>query len=337
MKLHALWSRLLTPARRSLLWPPELGAEPIQAWLDVAGVPWRSSRAELTDRYGIRSDNAYHWEIVSLDVKPAPLPGMLWPFGFQAFPQFSPDMPPGRLSTHVYVSRNPETNIRAAASSIGAALGEVAVVDRYNTRSAEWRRGAASVSLRVWPPAMQSGTRLNIPAHRRDPRLETACSVEVLTGWRPPLSLQDRSWLDGFEPMGETRNWTPARPRAALGDTAFTEAQLEWMREPPLEFARFRGYYGLSACGEALIFCEDALCIVPLVDVESFEVTRLLPAKGGGGSYMSARCRTGYTIQPFKSLQVAQGASADDLNEPARRLAQATGKPFKLESYQHDV
>ena len=52
-------------------------------------------------------------------MKRAPLPGMLWPFDFQAFPQFSPDVPPGRLSTHVYVSRDPETNIRAAASSIG--------------------------------------------------------------------------------------------------------------------------------------------------------------------------------------------------------------------------
>lgn len=337
MKLRALWSRLLTPSPEPRPSHQEPAANPVQGWLDAVGLPWRSSRADLTGRYGVDSDNPYLWDIVSLDVKPAPLPGMLWPFGFQAFPQFSSEVPPGRLSTHVYVDRDPEANIRAAVSSVGAHLGEVAVADKYNTRYAEWRRGAAAVTLRVWPPAMQSGPHLSNPAHRRDPRLETACSVEVLTGWRPPLSPRDRWWLDGLQPLGETRNWTPARPRAALGDTVFAEAQLKWMREPPPDVARFRGLYGLSACGEALIFCEDALYIVPLVDVESFEVARLLPAKGGGGSYMSARCRTDDSARPFKDIQVAQGASADDLNEPARRLAEATGKPFNLDVYQHDV
>ncbi len=337
MKLPAFWSRLLTPTHEPRLSYPQPDVNPVQGWLDVVGVPWRSSRADLTAKHGVGADNPYRWDIVSLNVEPAPLPGMLWPFGFLAFPQFSPNVPPGRLSTHIYLGTDPETNIRAAAASLGDLLGEVAIANRYNTRYAEWRRGAASVTLRVWPPAMQSGSQLSNPAHLRDPRLEAACSVEVLTGWRPPLSLQERSWLDGFKPLGETRNWTPAQPRAALGDTVFAEAQLEWMREPPPDVALVRGLYGLSTCGEALIFCEDTLYIVPLVDVESFEVARLLPAKGGGGSYMSARCRTGYMTHPLKDIQVAQGASADDLNEPARRLSQMTGKPFNLGVYHHDV
>ena len=161
---------------------------------------------------------------------------------------------------------------------------------------------------------------MNVPARRRDLPLKTACSVEVLTGWKPRLSLRDRSWLDGFEPLGETRNWTPARPHAALGDTVFTEAQLEWMREHPLELARFRGFYGLSAYGEALISCEDALYIIPLLDVESVKVTHLLPRQGRRRQLHVRALPHGYTAQPCKTIQVAQGASADDLKEHARRF-----------------
>ncbi len=318
MNPRALWNRLVQPLawQLSLLPPsakPGHSGNPVPGWLDVAGLPWRATRGELAARYGVHADNPYQWDLVPLDVRPPPLPGMLWPFGFQAFPRYSPKMPPVTLSTHVSIGEDTEANILSAAGGFAQHLGANAVADQYNTRRVDWRWGAASVTLIVWPPGKQSGAKPNNPAHRRDPRLATACSVTVQTGWRLPLSPRDRAWLDGFVPMGTTRNWTPVRPRAGLGQTMFAETQLEFMREPPADLARFRGAFGFSADGEALIFCEDALYVVPLAQVEAFQVTRTLPAKGGGGSYLSARCDTGYAACPTKDVQVAQGERAHDL------------------------
>lgn len=306
------------------------------SWLDAVGLPWRATRGELAARYGVRADNPYRWDLVSLDVRPPPLAGMLWPFSFQAFPRYSPAMPPVTLSTHVSVGGDAEANIGSAAERFARHLGAKAVTDQYNTQTVGWRWGTASVRLLVWPPGMQTGPRLSNPAHGRDPRLVTACSVTVQSGWRPPLSARERTWLDGFVPMGRTRPGMPA-PRPADHEGWFPETQLEFMRELPADVARFRGAFGLSADGEALIACDDALYVIPLAQVAAFEVVRTLPAKGGGGSDLSARCVTGYEACPTKSVRVAQGARADDLNEVAARLAKAAAKPLDLGDYVYDV
>ena len=108
--------------------------------------------------------------------------------------------------------------------------------------------------------------------------------MTVQTGWRPPLTARERGWLDGFVPMGRTTNWTPVNPRAGFGRGLSAETLLEFMRDPPADLGRFRGAFGLAAGGEALITCEDALYVIPLVQVTGFKVERTLPAKGGGGS-----------------------------------------------------
>ena len=342
MTLRAFWDRLIDTLAPQPGRPPSLadeghGGNPVQDWLDAAGLPWRSTRSELARRYGVHADNPYHWDIVPLSVHRPPLPGMLWPFGFQAFAHFSPAMPPVTLSTHLSLGDDTEANIRAAAGRFAPHLGEKAVEDHYNTRWVEWRCGGASVTLTVWPLAKQSGPKLNNPAHARDPRLVTACSATVQTGWRPPLSSRDRVWLDGFVPMGATRNWTPVRPRAELGQTMFAETRLEFMREPPADVDRYRGAFGLSEDGQALIVFEDALLVIPLAQVGALHVTRTLPAKGGGGSTLFAQCKTGYAACPVKDVQVTRGERADDLNAIAADLAAATGKPLKLAEYDYDA
>ena len=109
------------------------------------------------------------------------------------------------------------------------------------------------------------------------------------------------------------------------------------MREPPADLTRFRGAFGLSADGQALIVCEDALYVILLAQVAGFEVLRMLPAKGGGGSTLSARCDTGYAACPVKTVRVAQGERADDLNDIAARLAAATDKRLVLGDYDYDA
>ena len=338
MNLRSFWQNLLRPG--PVEFPPAPPAfsssNPGLAWLDAAGLPWRSTRAELVARFGVHADNPYRWNLVSLDVRPPPLTGMLWPFGFQVFERYNPAMPPERLSTHVWVADDAEANIDHAAAQLTRVLGPQPVVDRYNTRRAEWRWNATLITLVAWPPAMQSGPALSNPAHGRDPRLMTACSVSVQTGWRPPLSVRDRAWLNGFTPVGPTRNWASGEPHDPASRVLSAETLLEFMRDPPADVVRLRGKFGLSADKEAMIICDDALFVIPLTGVNGFEVRRTLPAKGGGGSELSAVCGTGYAACPSKSVPVAKGSSADDLNEIAADLAAAAGKPFKLSEYDYD-
>ena len=338
MSLGAFWRALLRPGppESPPIPPPFSGRNPGLAWLDAVGMPWRSNRAELAARFGVRPDNPYRWSLVSLDVQPPPLDGMLWPFGFQAFERYNPAMPPERLSTYVWVADDAEANMGHAAAQVARVLSPQPVVDRYNTRRVEWRWDATLVTLIAWPPAMQSGPALSNPAHDRDPRLRTACSVSVQTGWRPPLSVRDRTWLDGFVPMGPTRNWVSGEPQDPANRILSAETLLEFMRDPPADVARLRGAFGLSVDGEALVICDDALFVIPLAAVNGFEVRRTLPAKGGGGSELFAVCATGYAACPSKTVPVAKGSGADDLNKVAADLAAATGKPFTLGEYDYD-
>lgn len=307
----------------------------VTGWLDAVGLPWGEKRGELGERFGVNADNPYQWDLVSLDVNPPPLAGMLWPFNFQMFPEFSPDLPPVRLSTHVSIGDDPEANIQWAAAQFAQHIGSRNVITKDGVRQAVWHCGAASIKLRVWLESQRSfGPN---PAHQLDPRLNAACSVEIWTGWRPSLNPQEQDWLDGFVPQHMNSSWltepsTPARP-----EYFYNEGQLEFMRELPANMSRYKGAVGFSADKMALICCYNVLFVIPVNQISSFEVFRTLPAKGPGGSSLIAHCLTGYPAFPLKNVCVAKGTKADDLNEAAKKLAGCINKPLKINNYDDDA
>ncbi len=310
---------------------------PLPAWLDASGLPWRSTRAELAARYGVSTDNPYQWEVVSLAVAPPPLDGLLWPFGFQAFDRYSPAMPPTRMTSHLWFEDDAEANVRRALEQLAPHFGPRAIEARYNILQAEWRWGDASVSLMAWPPDENRDMLSSNPAHERDPRLDTACPIEIQTGWRPPLSPVERQWLEAFEPLAATRIPAPAPSTTGTPSGFFAETSLEFMRQPPPDLPVRDGVFGISPGGEALIIRDHSLYVIPLEQVAGYDVTRTLPAKGGGGSYLSARCTTGYAACPEKPVRIAEGERADDLNAIATELAARTGKPLILGDYGYDA
>lgn len=310
----AFWRRLIgSPAP----------APDITGWLDSCGLDWRAPRGELAQRFGISRDNPYKWDLVELAANPPPLEDLLRPFSFQAFDLYSPQLPPARLSAHVWRGDDARDNLAWAMEQLASRLGKTRITSAAaNTLEAEWRNGRACVRLLAFPPDLQS-FRVTNPAHERDPRLDTACSVEVLTGWRPALSEREAGWLASARIIAETGI-------ASLRDL-FGEPMLEYMRDARLPAS---GLY-LAGASEALLLQAADLLILPSEIITSFCVSRLLPAKGAGGSSLNALCQR-CDGGKYRSVLLAQRGGADDLNELGEQLAVLFGKPLSLEPYQHD-
>lgn len=257
---------------------------------------------------------------------PPPLDGLLAPFSFQAFDLYSPQMPPGRLSAHVWRGDDARDNLAWAVQQLAPVLGKSGITrPTANTLQVEWRNGYASVVLHAFPPDLQGFTLTN-PAHQRDPRLVTACSIEVLTGWRLPLSAQEAQWLANSIPLAETGL---AQPGGAFH--YFAEPMLEYMRAGALP----SGTINLAGEGEALLVQVEELFVLPQSVITGFSLSRLLPAKGPGGSSLNARCRGGDGGKD-RSVLLARRSGVDDLNQLGEQLARLFGKPLELEPDQYD-
>lgn len=307
----------------------------VHALLDAIGLPWQSPRAELEERFGVTVHPAYQWEVIDVPTARPIVDALLWPLSTQVSPLFSPHLPATEFSGVVWFGDDARENLKRTRAQLTAALGPAEIEQRYNTVRADWRAGAASVSLMVWPPELQSFRGSN-PAQDRDPRLSVSCHISVETGWRPALSERERAWLASFVPIADVQAQYNPEPASPV-DTAASQSELEFVREPDIDLAPLLGKLGYSADGEALIFCHRQLYVVPMSEVTGFRVERMLPAKGGGGSWLEAACRTDYGDGETKSLTLTAGAAADDLNDLAARVAAAAGKPLKLSNYHYDA
>lgn len=295
----------------------------ITGWLDACGLDWRTPRAELALRHGISSENPYQWELVELAANPPPMEGLLRPFSFQAFDLYSPQLPPARLSAHVWRGDDARDNLAWAMEQLASRLGKTRMTSaNANTLEAEWRNGRASVRLLAWPPDLQS-FRLTNPAHERDPRLDTACSIDVQTGWRPALSEREAGWLASARIIAESG--------IASSRDLFGEPMLEYMRDARLPAS---GLY-LAGAREALLLQAADLLILPCEIITSFSVSRLLPAKGSGGSSLNALCQR-CDGGKDRSVLLAQRGGPDDLNELGEQMAALFRKPIVLGPYEHD-
>jgi hypothetical protein len=317
-----------------------VSGNPIHELLDEAGVPWRLPRAALAERYGIRQHPAYQWKVIAIETAPPIVHGLMWPLDVQVRPQFSPAMPATHFSALTGISDDARENLRHCTEQLTPTLGEPEIADSSNTLGKRWAFGAASLSVIVWPPEQQP-PELRLrgvnPAEDREPRLRTACHLNINTGWRAVASAEELQRLASFVPVG----------RIALEDRRVSarsaellpahEGELEFVREPVGHFAHLFGFVGFSADRATLIFWHRQLYLVPMADVIDFSVSRALPAKGSGGAKLYANCRTTYEDLATKRLLISEAPGADDLNDFAQSMSSATGKPFELGDYWYDA
>ncbi len=294
--------------------------------MSAAGLPWLEPRERLEQRFGIRSHPAYRWDVIEIPTAAAFLDHLLWPLSVQVQPQFAPYLPATYFSGVTSFGENSRDNLRLTKRQLEPGFGTSRTIESGNTIGCEWSDGVASVRLRVWPLDRQEDTPLDIPAHGREPRLATACHIDIDTGFRLSATPEDMAWVASFVPIG----------KIAHGSHRSSEYDLEYVRASVANSDRLAGWVGRSADSRALIFHHADLYILPLSDVTGITVDRMLPAKGGGGSTLRVDCRSECKAAAVKSLVVSTAPAADDLNDLAAALAAAIGKPLVIGDYVHD-
>lgn len=276
---------------------------------------------------GVSPDPVYQWQSLVFS-RARCLPGALQPWTASASDRIPPQYPVTRFSAFVWFEDDAKVNVRRTADSLAASLGPARIGRRWNTLVASWRCGLAEVSLTAWPPAWQPPG-LSNPAQDRDSRLRTACHIYVTTGFRLPLSAQEKAWVTGFEPFKFDGEVGTAR-MARAGTTAPDETELEYVRDPEQLVADREASLGLSADGEALIVVSDQLFVIPRPAILRLTVTRLTPAKGSGGSTLYAICKTKAAAADGQSVFLAQNPQADGLNAFAQALGHRLGCPVDI-------
>ena len=294
----------------------------IQRWLDAAALPWRETRRELIERFGLTQCAWFEHEVVLLDVAPPPLPGLLRPMAFRQENWCDPAVPPTLFCGTVWESDDAMRNLKIAAERFAVVLGPGTREDHTtNARGFSWRFGRSCVRLCCFPRKLQT-IKLENDSHRREPRLITGCDVRIETGYLPSCSPQELEWIERFvkfraidadlprppvaasKPAG--RSWfdwlfgkkppespppspesftSPEAIRAAITGNQTDERGLPFFREPPASVHRVFGSLGASPDGGTLIFCNSTLCLVPKSDVQSVGLGRLLPGRGGGNGF----------------------------------------------------
>jgi hypothetical protein len=305
-------------------------ANPIHRMLDAIGVPWRLTRAELEERFGVHSDPAYLWDIITIETQRPFVEGLIRPLSVQAFEQFSPLVPASDFNGVVSLGSDARENLRRTSHELVRRLGDATASNSSNTIGWKWSFGAARLRATVWPPDMQHFPMTN-PSHERDPRLITGCHLWIETGWRPALTAEEAEWLTSFVPVSDIL----VRPAFQPNEPP-TQSELEFVREPEIGINHLIGHLGLSADGNALAFCHKQLFLVRMSDVVSFQVERLKRGRGPGGSKLYVECRTHYERYPTKRLLIHASDEVEGLNALASELSQICRKPFELSPYYLD-
>lgn len=327
-------SRPAPDAREAALpWAPG-GANAIQDRLEQEGFPWRLTGRELAARFGEGLHPAYRDPLIPVAPAPFGLDRLLYPFAPRAYQLRRRDQVPLAFAGHVRTGADDMASLRHAHDRIAARFGPAPIVEGGNIVFARWRAGPASVSATIWPARLQIYPGRN-DAHERDPRLETACHVVVETGFRRPMSAEERGWLASAAPLAAVSGVGAAPDLATLAASQPTEASPAFLREPTPETAAVLGRIALSADGAGLILCARELHVIPMERVEALELVRLLPAKGGGGAWVSLLLRADGAGGGDR-LTVSEHRETHALDAFAADLAAALNRPLRSPEPQYD-
>jgi hypothetical protein len=301
----------------------------LQRYLDAIGVPWRETYAALVDRYGISGDCTDGSDVVSIETVRPFVRGMLYPLQLRAGDHREPNAPVGKFETNVSYGLGASENLRQAVLLLQPVLGTGTPRDYADGHV--WRFGRSYVDLERGHDPAPDGT--DFERQLQVARLEASCRLTIVNGWRRALDAADRAAVSGFVPIFQ---FDEGLQQTAIFNPILMD-QWAYLREPDAEQAGLYRWLGWSGDRATLIVFNTQFYMIPVDDILSLEVTRIVPARGAGGSSLHLTCRSQRGDGAQRWLEVATGSDPDQLTEPAQRIADAIGKPVTLRPYEADA
>lgn len=307
---------------------------PILELIDDWRLPRTETRSQVIKRVGITCDPFYRGETLLLPEAVA-LPGTMSAWSASAFAGIPPQFPISRFSTMIWFDDDAHGNLIRTAEHLSKHLRSARIGQRWNTLVASWKCGLAEIELMSFPPEWQLGNQQNA-AHDREPRLRTACRVNVATGFVLPPNETERAWIQSFRPVRIEGSVGMAR-EARVGTAAPFETELEYVRDASSLGPGIQAAVGFATSDEALIIVSNQLYILPRTKLARFDVARLTPAKGGGGSTLHAHCQTEAPGADSRAVLVTQSSDPDGMNKLAAELGKRCDCPVEISPYYPDV
>ncbi|WP_377703739.1 hypothetical protein [Pseudoduganella sp. UC29_71] len=308
-------------------------SNPLHEYLNRLGFPWQLPRSQLEANFGAKKHPAYSWNVIEIVSREAFVDNLIWPISVQDFPEFSPKMPAALFSGISYSSKDARQNLQLVVKQLQPILGLGMATSVSNCVGHRWDFTSGSVELHAWPPELQKWPATN-PAHALEPRLKTGCHISIDTGFRQSVSPEERVRIETFSPIARIAEHHFASRNSHIARTP--QRELEFIRLAESDFEKLHGWIGCSPDRSTLIFFTNELYVVPIADIKQFQVGRVLPAKGGGGSWLQVECRCEYADQVTKVLTICSAIEADELNEFGAIIANSVGKKLILLPYEYD-
>ena len=138
LRLRPRERRTHDPARA---WTGPADATPIHSMLDQRGVPWRATRGELAERFGVAGG------AIPIATPHPFLPGLVRPLATPVGPGLEPDLAATEFTGLVRLGDDPLADVRQTAGEVGLYLGRARLAETRGGAECLWRFGDASLAL----------------------------------------------------------------------------------------------------------------------------------------------------------------------------------------------
>lgn len=252
----------------------------LYGWLDDHRVAFRSSVADLVERYG---DHACLWpdgarEVLLPSVPPL-LSDLAHPVATQVLSPERNQLPPRRLTGHIRHSDTPAANLALLLPQLTAVFGP----SKHTT--------SRVADVHVWADPLDARCKVTatadhrVPAQknrldRRVPGRATQASVTIEPDFPLPLTTDERAALDHLQPVLDGADHDSTK---ALGFGIASGFDRPVPPDKDLSPGLYRGRAGLIWCavaesGRFAVFTRD--------DILRVEFEQWRPARGPGGSWV---------------------------------------------------
>lgn len=200
------------------------------------------------------------------------------------------------------------SNHKRVRRCVECVLGEGETTMVGDTLHTRWRDQAGLISLTSW----LSGTRSS-GIDDVDARRASACLIEIVPGWRRPLSSDDMRILDAMTVVGRG---TPRGVRTMM-TTPPTDDDIGYVREPGHDPATMDAVVAHDPSSRNMVCCPGKLLIVPMDRVSGLRLETYHEGAAAGHARLVADLEDGGT------LVIAEHDETHGLDLVARSLSKS--------------